>query len=114
VPNLTIASLTFEGHSMPDGRIRVLLHSDAGQQELFVTFPEWSRLSMFDQALDAAELLIGEMKAQRDIAIVESAKLDELHRAEIRRVDGELAKARNELREVKAKQAAFVEAASHG
>lgn len=114
MPTLVLATLTLEGFPMPDGRIRVVLHSQAGQQELFVTLTEWSRLARIDATLDAAGRLLTEVQGQRDRAVADVERLDELHCAEIRRLDLELAKARTELRDLRAKQAAFVEAASHG
>lgn len=110
MPSIAIAMLMLEGFPTPEGRIRVVLHSTTGQQELFVTLAEWTGLHRIESTLNAASRLIAEVQAQRDRAVADVDRLDELHQAEIRRLDMELARTRSELRDLRAKQSAFVEA----
>lgn len=72
---LVLASLTLEGHPAPDGRIRCVVHSATGQQELTVSLAEWTSLSALEQLLmlveeqhrkDVAE--VTRMQVQRDEA----------------------------------------------
>lgn len=111
IPTLTVATLKLEASPMPSGRIHVVLHSATGPQELFMSADEWSTLSLYDRALDAAEQLINHLKGQRDRAVADVARLDELHLGEIRRLDLERAKLAARVRELEGKQAAFGEAA---
>lgn len=70
MPTLVLATLTLEGFPMPDGRIRVVLHSQAGQQELFVSLAEWTSLSALEQLL-----VLVEERHRKDVAEVTRVQL---------------------------------------
>lgn len=96
---ITLATIRLEAFPCPSGRIHCIFHSDTGPQELFMSADEWSTLSLYDRALDAAEQLIGHLKGQRDEAVVNVTRLLELHQREINRMQVQRDEARHHLDE---------------
>lgn len=113
MPIATIGCLRLE--AFPRGAsLTVIVSSTTGPQELTLSIAEWASLQNIEVTLDVAGEHVAELRSQRDQAVADVAKLDALHMAEIRRLDLEGAKLKQRLAELEAKQAAFVEAASHG
>jgi len=79
MPDLTLGALRLEAYPMPTGTMRVIVHSQAGQQELVsLTFAEWVSLERVATIVNAAHGTL------------------ETHVMEIRRLDLTLAKERQE------------------
>ncbi len=98
---LAIAGVKLEGFPAPDGRIRVVLHSKTGQQEVFVTLGEWASFARIEQVLDGAGRLVLELQAQRDAAVQQRERTEEHLAAEVRRLDLERAKLNEENRQLR-------------
>lgn len=115
--DVKVGALTFRTGVWADGS-KVLVHVLDAQQNEGGTFicsvADFASLEQVGLTLDVAGEHVAELRSQRDQAVAEFARLDELHRAEILRLDYERAKLKQRVAELEARQAAYLETTSHG
>lgn len=118
--SIILGRTKLEAFAGSGGLFNVILHSAKGQQQVELTPGEFAALelaaeclSMASRRAEADRLEINRLQLQRDaLAASEAANLERWRRA--REVIDEVVQLRHEVAELRAKQAAFVEASSHG